>query len=646
MILYCGKTNVQLAKTNINSKDILFRSESLLIASKKPYKKIRISENRVIFLWGDIYAVKRRNGDYIPLDISTGGETVLRDLFENYEIGEISQRVEGNYTAILLEDEKRAVAFCDAFNRTEVFYTLKSDGVVASTDLAPVVKCLEKVEYSQVALSNMLSVYGYFAPKKLTIYKEVSRLGVGEYLVYDSDAVTIHGTEFIPTSCHEFTEREHHEYADIFNNAVRMRASDHVNWVFLSSGWDSTFILASLIKQYGRSKVRGVIGKMNYSERAGTINQFELDRAHKFAEYFGIGLDVIPLNLCGQDAIDYWKSISPSLKKQHVYSISAYNFFRLTDHILKHGDEKAAIFAGEISDGVHNFGFSQFATILDHPDIGFREYSDKMASYLYGPTFFKSVLDDTYTNDAVYKFLRGRAGTSIFDDSTGLDENGRRMKYFSSFFIRNVRIPFYGLHNTKILTDNGAEMLENELYETYLKSAAEKATPETLYSWLLYLYNSFYWQGGTVRCFGSRLAESGLKLKLPFWDGRLHRFLSEMPEDWGRGLELKPTKYPLKWTLANKLDYPMHFQTGPHAYLYDVNPRFSNVSELLFGSFASSYFKELVKDYPYEKILDERYFDLGYLRKLTDDYRNGVEHSGQERSDLLSLVTLCLIGWY
>lgn len=90
----------------------------------------------------------------------------------------------------------------------------------------------------------------------------------------------------------------------------------------------------------------------------------------------------------------------------------------------------------------------------------------------------------------------------------------------------------------------------------------------------------------------------------------------------------------------------MHFQTGPHAYLYDVNPRFSNVSELLFGSFASSYFKELVKDYPYEKILDERYFDLGYLRKLTDDYRNGVEHSGQERSDLLSLVTLCLIGWY
>src|SRR3990172_340461 len=114
MILFCGKT------------------------------KIHISENRVIFIWGDIYGVKRRNGEYRPLDISTGGETVLRDLFENYEIGEISQRVEGNYTAILLEDETRAVAFCDAFNRSEVFYTLKSDGAVVSTDLEPVVKCLGK----------------------------------------------------------------------------------------------------------------------------------------------------------------------------------------------------------------------------------------------------------------------------------------------------------------------------------------------------------------------------------------------------------------------------------------------------------------------------------------------------------------------
>ena len=52
------------------------------------------------------------------------------------------------------------------------------------------------------------------------------------------------------------------------------------------------------------------------------------------------------------------------------------------------------------------------------------------------------------------------------------------------------------------------------------------------------------------------------------------KFLNEMPESWGRGLELKPTKYPLKWMLENCINYPMELQTGPHSYLYDINPSF------------------------------------------------------------------------
>jgi hypothetical protein len=189
-------------------------------------------------------------------------------------------------------------------------------------------------------------------------------------------------------------------------------------------------------------------------------------------------------------------------------------------------------------------------------------------------------------------------------------------------------------------------MLEEEVYQSYLKDAVEKATPETLYSWLLHLYNSFHWQGGTVRCFGSRLAEWGQKIKLPFWDGRLHGFLSAMPESWGRGLELRPAKYPLKWALEHKFDYPMDFQKGPHSYIYDVNPQFSHIGEMLFGSHVSSYFKELLKDYPYEKILSGDCFNLEYMRSLVDKYRSGNEFVGQERTDLMAIVTLCLVGWY
>ena len=53
-----------------------------------------------------------------------------------------------------------------------------------------------------------------------------------------------------------------------------------------------------------------------------------------------------------------------------------------------------------------------------------------------------------------------------------------------------------------------------------------------------------------------------------------------------------------------------------------------------------------IKDYPFESILDKRYFNLDYYRKLTDDYLNSVELTGQKLNDLNSLLWLCWIGWY
>ena len=38
----------------------------------------------------------------------------------------------------------------------------------------------------------------------------------------------------------------------------------------------------------------------------------------------------------------------------------------------------------------------------------------------------------------------------------------------------------------------------------------------------------------------------GLKCRLPFLDQKVIGFLSEMPESWGRGLEINNTKFPLK----------------------------------------------------------------------------------------------------
>mgnify|MGYP001573693628 FL=1 len=645
MIIYCGSSNVDEAKSLIRPESLLYQSKSVLVAADRLPLKIPIDENKTIFVWGTPYAVKQSDGYYNSLDASSSSAS-LRELFGTYDVAEAVKRLEGDFIAVLIEHNNRIAVFSDMFNRTEVFYSMNDEGAVISTTLEPVIKSVGAVSYLPAAIANLLSIYGCYAPKKQTIYNKVNRLGVGEFLIYDNSIVRIERTEFAPVSSRPFGERELRQYTDILEDAVRIRSSEKCNWVFLSSGWDSTSILALLIKIHGPQKIRCVIGEMKYSKRAGTINQFEIDRAKKVADYFKVRLDVVPLDICSQEAVDYLKTICADLRERHIYSFVAYNFFRLTDFVLSQGSSEDAVFSGEFSDGAHNLGFSQFATILEHPDLGFREYSDKMASYLFGPSFFKRVLDGTYDKDFVYNILKGRFASSFFDDALKLSEKDRRRKYFASFFVRSTRIPFFSSYNGQMLTKKGSDMLEEEVYEMYLKDAAQSALPETLYSWILHLYNSFYWQGSNIRSMGAKLEISGAKLRIPFGDNRMLGFLSEMPENWGRGLELRPTKYPLKWMLENRVDYPLHLQTGPHSYLYDVNPNFSHASEILFGSFLSLYFKDLLAGYPYESLLKDEYFDLAYLRKIVDNYRKGIEFAGPERSDLLSLVTLCLIGWY
>ena len=70
---------------------------------------------------------------------------------------------------------------------------------------------------------------------------------------------------------------------------------------------------------------------MKYSKRAGVINEFEINRAKQFADYYNIRLDIVDFDLTGIECIDYWESIIPTLRSQHIYSFSALNFSKLID---------------------------------------------------------------------------------------------------------------------------------------------------------------------------------------------------------------------------------------------------------------------------------------------------------------------------
>jgi len=178
----------------------------------------------------------------------------------------------------------------------------------------------------------------------------------------------------------------------------------------------------------------------------------------------------------------------------------------------------------------------------------------------------------------------------------------------------------------------------------YLGKAAREVTPENLYAWYLRLYNSFHWQGSTVATLAHTAAAHGLRCALPFYDGRVQDFLSAMPESWGRGLDLKPTKYPLKWTLQNRVRYPMHLQVGPHSYLYDVDPSFSHAAELMFASSLGTLFKERLKSRAYQKWFASDLFDVGYIDRIVTRYLSGEEFRGSDMNDVFLLGLLAISG--
>jgi len=645
MKVFYGHQIVLDNEYHIKNKNLVYKSKNLLVLSDKEYNEITLENNDKFLYWGTLYAIIQENGKYRSLDNNSNNEAVIKKIFRTSDLDKIIPRIEGDFIACVIKKDNSASLFSDHFNRKDVFYCIKGNTVVASSDLTYVLP-EKKKSYDQAALANLLSIYGMYAPKKQTIYSNVKRLGVGERLILKQDKIQIKKIPFQPNHIEPYSDKNLDEYMKLLKEAIQIRGAKKNNWVYLSSGWDSTTLLALLVKIFGSSHVKAVTCKLEYSKRAKDANKFEIERAKKIADYYSVDLAIVSTDYTSKDAIKKWEKIKPFLRNNHIYADNSYNFHILSEYIRKHGSTNDAVYCGEISDGAHNLGFSQFTTILEHPVYAFREYSDKMASYLFGPTFFKSVLNNSYSKDAVYTFLRSRLKGQFFEDEQPLNEFERKMKFIASFFIRNRRIPFYSINNTQVLTKDGREKYESEMVKTYLKECAEKIKPETVYSWILYLYNSFHWQGSTVKSISEMTRFNQLRLSFPFWDIRLQEFLSKMPEDWGRGLELRPTKYPMKWMLENRVDYPKHLQIGPHSYSYDIDPNFSLEKEILYYSSLTPHFQKTIKDYPFEKILDNRYFNLEYYRKITDRYLSGNEASGSQLSDLYNLIWLCWIGWY
>jgi hypothetical protein len=624
----------------VNKLRTLHQSASLTVQGSDDVRILDLEDGRRALLAGRLIGMRTSSNGMSPCADASAS---LRDLVRVRSIESCREVLEGRYFLAILGPDDACSVCADRFGQLDLFYAPPTNPKVFASDLSLLDGSARSGGYDQVALAHALTVYGYRPGKRHTFYRGVRRLGIGETLRIERGRPEVLNTSFQPACTGDFGNRELNEYADLLLDAVRVRGSRNGNVVYLSSGWDSTSILACLVHLFGARKVRAVIGRLQPAHRSGVLNQFELDRAQAVAAYFGVRLDVVEFDQRTHGP-EWAERLQPLFRSQHLASMPGINHAILADFVAQTTNGDEVVFAGEISDGAHNLGFAQFLTIF-HPVNAFREYSDKMAGYLFGPTFLRLLQRGQFIDDPVYKLLRERAGSAVFDEAADGGPSARPLQLLASFFLRAHRLPLWSLRNSRMLTAAGAEAYSSEMESTYLKQAAERATPETLYAWYLHLYNSFHWQGATVATLPLTAEAKGLTMALPFWDTRVQEFLSAMPEDWGRGLDLRPTKYPLKWMLANRIPYPLHVQVGPHSYVYDVDPSFSLAAETMYASAFAPYFKGLLRPRAYHNLLAPETFNVTYIDDMVGRYLEGVEVRGAELNDLVSLSVLSMVDW-
>jgi hypothetical protein len=436
-------------------------------------------------------------------------------------------RIEGRFLLVDVAVDGTCRVWADRFGQRDLYFQTVGAGTALATrlDLLPIVR--GGAQPDQMAFAHALTVYGFRPPKRHTFYEGVRRMGVDESVEIADGRVRLVPRAFVPIPTGAYGDAQLQEYTDILIEAIRARASSAGNVIYLSSGWDSTAILACLVHLFGNRGVRAIVGRMVYADRSGVINQFEIDRARRMCEFFGINLGVVDFDY-RTTAPAQIERVRPALRTQQMAGITALNHWILAEFAASTGTPDEVLFAGEMSDGAHNLGFSQYATYF-HPEVEFREYFDKMAGYLHSPAFLKLLQRDAFRDDPIYRLMRDRVGAAVFDEPAP-DAAGRARQLVASCLLRSVRVPLWSLANTRLLTARGRDRFIEEIELGYLGEAGRAATPETLYAWVLHLYNSLHWQGSTVATIPVTAELHGRHTALPYHDARLQDFLSAMPE--------------------------------------------------------------------------------------------------------------------
>lgn len=535
------------------------------------------------------------------------------------------ETVEGTYAGIHVDRKaKKITVFSDKLKRKEVYYCDDAGTVTVSTDLKNLRK--KSKGYNHHAIASALYLY---IPKKHTLFGNIFRLGYNEALEFAEGKAGIVKYEEEPLKIEEYADGDLKRFAELVENAMVSRASDEMNIVQMSGGWDSSFMVSVLTKHYGTAKVKGVVAELILPDGV-TYNLYEIAKTRKIAEYFGIHLDVVKVNFGDEGLVGFWESdIRGKVIEHGIYTPFAFVQFKMARHIKDKYGENAVVFNGEACDSIMNLGFAQFCSI-PHENKGFGEYSDKMLCYLYGPAFFRKVLDNTYGDDQVFQIFKSCRKDLEFMDANKLPKEDRVFEYLFSFMYAPGRLPFAKLEKSAFMDEGKIAEFKEWLRAEYFGDTVKGITPETVYYWFLRMYVDFHWQSPiNIR----KVTESMPNMRLPYMDYNLVKFFMRMPEKWGRGLEINHVKYPLKRIIRDGLAngtyrYPIDVIGSPipHAYVAaDLNRA---PYEFIMHSPLARHLIENCDDKKCDALFPEEYFNSGAVRDYVNYFKGKRDEKG------------------
>lgn len=210
----------------------------------------------------------------------------LKKFFYKKNIEKIKNCLEGQFLIIINKKNKTTI-FQDKFSKLDIFYTTVNKNFYFSNNFTDIIKFNDDLKINQYAIAHLLSSYSIRPAKKDTIFEKIKRLGVNQYVLIEK-SLKINNIKFNPLIKENYNNKSLTEYFDLFIDYIKNTSRNKNKTIFMSSGFDSSFILGILTKIFNNKKIFGVTCLHYFNQRSGNYNKFEINRVKKLSKFYKI----------------------------------------------------------------------------------------------------------------------------------------------------------------------------------------------------------------------------------------------------------------------------------------------------------------------------------------------------------------------